>query len=130
MSNVLEISSLHHFEEAEYYSSAQKLDLLADKICEHLETLLTSKKASKPAPSLLQLSLEQSEQRIKTGILAALSNGEKSKEELYIFFNRNVEASTLNLALDNLLGDGRIQMDKRKAKGKGKRPKTVFWLCG
>lgn len=124
MSQDLEISSWHHFEEC--LSLSQKLDLLADKICMRLEPLLTSKNKSHRRRRLFQPSLEDSSRKIEMKILEALSSGEKSKETLYAFFKRNVKANELNTALENLIEDGRIQMEKRSAAGRGKRPKMVF----
>jgi hypothetical protein len=65
-------------------------------------------------------------QKTEHEILKAVSNGGKSKEELYHHFSRNIDARTLNLALYNLQQIGRIAPE-RKSNGPG-RPKVVFRL--
>ena len=126
MANDLEISSWHHWEEAEYHSLAQMLDLFADKICSRMEAL--SEKRTKPIRKQIPSAKEDLVPKIEAGILTALSSGEKSKEELYRFFNGHIKASVLNNALATLIESGKIVMEKDKAAGGGKRPKREFRL--
>lgn len=65
-------------------------------------------------------------QQIEQDVLEAVSNGGKSRTELYNHFSRHIDAKRLNTALDSLQKIGRIAQQKRKNK-RGK-PTTVFRL--
>ena len=66
-------------------------------------------------------------QQVESSILEAVSNGRKSTKELYEYFSNNIEARTLNQALDSLQKVGKVRPEKIKAEGPG-RPRVVFKL--
>lgn len=65
-------------------------------------------------------------QQMEQEVLEAVSNGGKSKTELYDYFSKHIDARSLNTALDSLQKIGRIIQQKQKNK-RGK-PTTVFRL--
>jgi hypothetical protein len=65
-------------------------------------------------------------QQVERGILQAVSNGGKSTKELYDYFSHNVDARTLNFALESLQKVGKVVKEKKQARGGRGRPKVVF----
>lgn len=65
------------------------------------------------------------EQKIEVDILQAVSNGGKTKDELYAFFSRHIDARTLNSGLENLQKVGKVAQKREGTKG---RPRNIFQL--
>ena len=117
----------HTMKQALQFASVENLTAIITT--EQMQAAVSVSKYWYEAIKLLFLGYGLSEnQQIEQDILRACSNGGKSKQELYEFFSKNIDAKQLNAALDNLQKVNRIIVEKQKAAGKGRRPKTVFRL--
>ena len=94
------------------------LDVLTERV-DKIETKLSKSLSPRQQKNRLR------REKVRTGILEAVSGGERSTKQLYDVFNRHIDAGTLHAMLNQLIQEGVICARILFALGRGK-PTTLY----